>query len=156
VSFAATSERRLAWRRAEFRLAPAWPVAIATLAALAARLALRIDYAEELDSIRFLLALERFDVTQYQPHFPGYPVFVLLGRGFLWLMGSPISALATLCAVCGALLSIPAAALARETLGEREAWWAAWLVAANPLLWLHSQMLLSDLPGLLLLKSLSE
>ncbi len=129
-----------------------WPVLLTlTAVALALRLAFRIDYAEEVDSIRFLLALDDFDVAAHRPHFPGYPVFVLLGRCFYWFFGNAIEALATLCALCGGLLALPVGLFGRALLGPRVGLWAAALVAANPLLWLYSTKLLSDMPGLFLL-----
>lgn len=127
-------------------------IAAAVVVALALRLAFRIDYAEEIDSVRFLLALERFDVPTHRPHFPGYPVFVFLGRALLpFTGGDAISALAILCAVSGALLVVPVAFLARAAFGPRAGVWAGSLAAVSPIVWLHSAKLLSDVPGLLFL-----
>ena len=117
------------------------------------RFTFRIDYAEEVDSIRFLLALDSFDVSAHRPHFPGYPVFVVLGKCFYWMSGASIPALSALCALCGGLLPIPVATIARTAFGERAGLWAGLLVALNPLLWLFSTKLLSDMPGLLFLFS---
>ncbi len=130
-----------------------WLAALLCAAALATalRLAFRIDYAEEVDSIRFILSLDRFDMAAYRPHFPGYPVFVLLGKLANAVIGDPVVALGLVCALCGGLLVLPAAALARELFGARAGWVALPVVALNPLLWLYSQKLLSDMPGLLFL-----
>ena len=35
---------------------------------------------EDLDSINFALGIRRFDVAAHQPHPPGYPVFIALGK----------------------------------------------------------------------------
>ena len=35
---------------------------------------------EDLDSINFALGVRNFDVTQHQPHPPGYPVFILAAK----------------------------------------------------------------------------
>lgn len=130
-----------------------WPwAAAAVMVGLAGRLALRIDYAEEVDSIRFLLALTDYDVAAHRPHFPGYPVFVALGRAAQWLTGAtPIAALGLVCATAGALLALPVGWLTARLAGRRAAVWALWLVALNPFLWLYSDKLLSDMPGLLFL-----
>ncbi len=117
------------------------------------RFAFCIDYAEEVDSIRFLLALDDFDVTVHRPHFPGYPVYVLLGKLLYWITGDQILALSALGAICGGLLPLPVGAIARTSLGDRAGLWAGLLVALNPLLWLYSTKLLSDMPGLLFLFS---
>ena len=38
------------------------------------------------DAVNFSLALERFELARHQPHFPGYPLYVLVTRG-LWALG---------------------------------------------------------------------
>ena len=35
---------------------------------------------EDLDSINFALGLRHFDVAQHQPHPPGYPLYIALGK----------------------------------------------------------------------------
>src|SRR5918995_6312034 len=35
---------------------------------------------EDIDSINFALGLREFDVARHQPHPPGYPLYVALGR----------------------------------------------------------------------------
>ena len=35
---------------------------------------------EDLDSVNFALGVRHFDVAQHQPHPPGYPVFIALGK----------------------------------------------------------------------------
>lgn len=87
-------------RRAE----PDWRVA--ALLGLAAAL-LRIPLLARLpggwDAVDFALALERYDLAAMQPHFPGYPVFVWLGRlAHLWI-ADPFVALSAVSGVAGAL-----------------------------------------------------
>ncbi|MEP7121025.1 MAG: glycosyltransferase family 39 protein [Byssovorax sp.] len=117
------------------------------LAALAARLAYRIDHDEDLDALRFRLAVERFDVAALRPHAPFYPVYVALAKVVAWLGASPRLALAIVCAVAGAALVVFTALLAFEVLGRRAAWIAGALALASPFLWLSSEKLLSDMPG---------
>src|SRR5262245_29042150 len=38
---------------------------------------------EDIDSINFALGLRDFDPAQHQPHPPGYPVYIAVGRGVL-------------------------------------------------------------------------
>ena len=131
-----------------------WIVAAAATAiGLVARLVFRIDYLEEVDSIRFVLAVESFDVTIHRPHFPGYPVFIALGKAFHVLVGDPVVALGIVCAVSGATLALPVGVLTGRLFGPRAGGVAAVLVAVNPFLWLYSEKLLSDMPGLLFLFS---
>lgn len=117
------------------------------LAALAARLAYRIDHDEDLDSLRFRLAVERFDVAALRPHAPFYPVYIALAKLVAWLGASPRHALGIVVAAAGAALVVLTALLAFEVLGRRAAWIAGALALAAPFLWLSSEKLLSDVPG---------
>ena len=47
---------------------------------LAAHLAVLPPTLEDLDSVNFALGVREFDVAQHQPHPPGYPVFIALGK----------------------------------------------------------------------------
>ena len=96
------------------------------------RFGFSIDYAEEVDSIRFLLALDDFNVAAHRPHFPGYPVFVILGKLVYWIFGDPVLALSILCALCGGLLPVPVGSIVRSALGDRAGLWAGLLVVLNP------------------------
>ena len=42
---------------------------------ISSRLITSIYYIEDIDSLRFALAANEFDVTKQQPHFPGYPLY---------------------------------------------------------------------------------
>ena len=55
------------------------PVAFATLFLVAHLFALPRTL-EDLDSVNFAMGVESFDVPAHQPHPPGYPVFILLGK----------------------------------------------------------------------------
>ncbi|MBI2896868.1 MAG: hypothetical protein HYY06_25140 [Deltaproteobacteria bacterium] len=111
---------------------------------MATRLVARAEHLEGWDGVDFALALEDFDLERYQPHFPGYPVFVGLARLLAPLAGpGPADALTLPGAiVCGA------AAWALWRLGGRG---AALLYLAAPGLWLVGGKPLSDGLGLGLL-----
>src|SRR5215208_6377741 len=47
---------------------------------LAAHLPSLAPSLEDIDSINFALGLREFDVAKHQPHPPGYPVYIALGR----------------------------------------------------------------------------
>ncbi len=55
-------------------------LALATLALFVYRLATRARVPDDYDSVGFVRAVEHFDLAQFQPHFPGYPVYVALTR----------------------------------------------------------------------------
>lgn len=138
------------WRRRD-RLAMAALVA----AALALRLALRIDHDEDIDALRFALGVERFDVAALRPHAPYYPVFIAAAKLCALLGASPRAALGVVSAAAGAATVALTALLAREiAAGTSPAWTerraalaAAALALASPALWLASEKLLSDMAG---------
>ena len=47
---------------------------------LAAHLPALPPTLEDLDSVNFALGVRHFDVAQHQPHPPGYPIFIALGK----------------------------------------------------------------------------
>lgn len=57
------------------------------------------------DALHFFLAIERFSVVEFRPHFPGYPAFVALGKLVVALIGegSPANVLVSL----GAAIILP-------------------------------------------------
>jgi hypothetical protein len=125
-------------------------LALLFTAALALRLALRIDHDEDLDALRFRLGVERFDAAALRPHAPFYPVFIAAAKLVTALGPSPRGALAIVSAVSGAALVVLTALLAREVVdrhGRRAAVVAGGLALASPCLWLASEKLLSDVTG---------
>lgn len=126
-------------------------LAALTAAGLALRLAFRIDYDEDIDALRFVLGVERFDVAELRPHAPYYPVVIAAAKVFAWAGASPREALALLCAIAGALLIPATALLAREVAPPAERRLTGFLAGAfafaSPFLWLSSEKLTSDMPG---------
>jgi 4-amino-4-deoxy-L-arabinose transferase-like glycosyltransferase len=124
----------------------AWIVLLGVVA-LALRCAFLIDHDEDIDALRFRLAVERFDVAELRPHTPYYPVFVAAAKLVAWLGASPRAALGLVSAAAGAILVVATALLAREVLGRRAAILAGLFALASPFLWLLSERLLSDAAG---------
>jgi hypothetical protein len=123
---------------------------------------------EDIDSINFALGLRDFDIARHQPHPPGSPIYILLGRGMLAALSSVRSSLSQTAAeafalglwsaVGGGLALVAAAhlfaaAYANEPGESRRprrafTYWAVSLLAASPLFWLTGLRPMSDLPGL--------
>ncbi len=117
------------------------------LLAIALRVLYVSPYLEEWDSVDFALAIHRYSVVEFQPHFPGYPVFVWIVRGAWRLLGEETRALTFTSASFGGLTLIPLYLLARRSLGSKEALWAALLLGVHPFHWLISEKPLSDATG---------
>ena len=133
-----------------------WLAALA-LIFLAAHLAFLSPTLEDIDSINFALGVRHFDVAQHQPHPPGSPVFVALGKlstplfRAVGLPGAESRALAAWSVVAGAAL-IPLVFLLFSAMDgdRRRAFWATALAACAPLAWFTAARPMTDTTGLAL------
>ena len=112
---------------------------------------------EDIDSINFALGVADFDVARHQPHPPGYPVFIGLGKAAtsvfrLAQVPSPeVRGLAIWSTLSGAALVVLLYALYRALAPTASATYAAWatvLAALSPLFWFTALRPLSDTTGL--------
>src|SRR6185503_43321 len=110
---------------------------------------------EDLDSINFALGVADFDVARHQPHPPGYPIFIALGKASTGLFRAAgvhfpePRGLAIWSAVSGAVLVVFLFALFRALGGDdRRALWATVVTASAPLFWFTALRPLSDMTGL--------
>lgn len=115
---------------------------------------------EDIDSINFALGLRDFDPARHQPHPPGSPVYIALGRVLLAGVTVVRPALDRVSAealtlglwslIAGIVAIVAAAELFMLVAPERRvaSLWAAALLAASPLFWLSGLRPMSDLPGL--------
>ncbi len=120
---------------------------------LAAHLPFLPASLEDLDSINFALGVGHFDVAHHQPHPPGYPLYIALGKVAHRLIESEARALGSLGVVGGALAVFGLMAFFRalDADDRRTRTWsiAATLVATTaPLYWVTAARPLSDVPGL--------
>jgi hypothetical protein len=130
---------------------------LAALAALflATHLAFLPPTLEDIDSINFAMGVRDFDVAHHQPHPPGYPVFIALGKlstpivKVLRVRGAESRALALWSAVFGAMLIPLLFLLFRAIDGDAwRAFWAAAFAVCSPLFWSTASRPLSDTTGL--------
>lgn len=132
---------------------------VGTLAvvSLAAHLAVLPPTLEDLDSVNFALGVRRFDVAEHQPHPPGYPIFIALGKiGTAALARAGIAmpdvrGLAMWSALAAGVLPLLFFAFFRRLGGdgaERRAAIATLLVVCSPVFWFTGARPLSDLAGL--------
>lgn len=106
-------------------------------------------YAESWDAVDFALALLRYDIFDMQPHFPGYPLYILLAHAFFAWTGEPVTALTLLAAFFGSLSVGLWHVLVRMWTGNGAViWFSTLLFAANPLLGLASVQPMSEALGL--------
>jgi hypothetical protein len=112
---------------------------------------------DDIDAVNFALGVRDFDVAAHQPHPPGYPLFIALGKvSTAVLQAAGVRApetrgLAVWSAAAGAGLLLLLFALWRRIDGSPwRAALAALLAGACPLVWFTSLRPLSDMPGLCL------
>ena len=148
-------------------------VALVAAAYLAAHLPFLAPSLEDIDSINFALGLRHFAPALHQPHPPGYPVYIALGRVSLAAISATVAlardhaealAFAIWSALAGALAIMAAARLFTavalhghppptthhppSTIHHPPPIWAAALLAAAPLFWMCGLRPMSDMPGL--------
>ncbi len=118
--------------------------AFLSLAALALYLLSRVpffpDYPISFDALNYMRALEHMDVRLHQPQPPGYPLYILLGRAFLWVSGDPHRALLWLSALSGALAGWALYALGKCIYGQRAGLLAAFFLLSAPTVWFQSEV----------------
>ena len=134
-----------------------WASALAAIFLLAHLLFLP-PTLEDLDSMNFALGVRDFDPSKHQPHPPGYPVFIALGKASHAVWPSDSGSLSVWGAVFGALSVFPLMALFRsiEALDrsadaaerDRRVMLATIVVVASPLFWFTALRPLSDMTGL--------
>lgn len=109
-------------------------------------------YVRTWDEVDFTLAIERFDLLAMQPHFPGYPYFILGGRIMNLWMNNGSKALSVFNALVALSAVLPMFWLARRLGGggAKNLMFPA-LVASSPYLWLMSSRPMSECAGMALL-----
>ncbi len=110
------------------------------------------------DSVLFVRGVVRHSIAEMRPHWPGYPVYIWLGKLLTAATGDPILGLHLLSAVASALTAWPLALVTRawaRSLGAsaEAAGWCGWATAAlwlvTPMAWVTGAQIVSDPLGLL-------
>lgn len=96
------------------------------------------------DSFNFAQSLLNFDLVREQPHAPGYPLYVFLGRTLFLLTGNQLAALRWISIVSGALTLVPLYFLARSMYNRGTAVSACLILMVLPGFWLPSEKATTD------------
>jgi hypothetical protein len=125
---------------------------------IAARLVTMPGTPDVEDSILFVRGVLRFSISELRPHWPGYPVYIWLGKLITLAVGDPVLALHLISAAASALTAWPLAFVTRAwaiSLGASSSkagacgWGAALLWLASPMAWVTGGQIFSDPLGLL-------
>ncbi|OOP56437.1 MAG: hypothetical protein AYP45_09140 [Candidatus Brocadia carolinensis] len=125
-----------------------WRVNFLFLACFFLRLCFTGKYLDSCDSIDFALGLQDYDLSQFQPHFPGYPVYIFISRLFFKVFRDDVWALTMPGVLFGSLTIFPLSLLAKHLFSEKIAILTALFYLLNPLCWLQSERPTSDTMGL--------
>ncbi|VAX22471.1 hypothetical protein MNBD_NITROSPINAE04-1132 [hydrothermal vent metagenome] len=110
-------------------------------------------WPEDQDSVNFILGVDLYDPLFHQPHFPGYPVYIVAGKIASAFLGTPAHALIFVSALSGAFTILLFAVFTRRLYGESAAITCAALMAANPVFFEFSHKIQTEAFGTLLLIS---
>lgn len=116
--------------------------------ALILRLLYLSKWLEDWDSVQFALALHNYSLSEQQPHPPGYPIYIFLGRILNALVQNDTVSLTLLSAFLGALTVIPLFFLVKQFTTLRIAGITSMLFIVTPLHWLLSEVALTNVPGM--------
>jgi hypothetical protein len=119
-------------------------LAVAALAVAASRFASRARVPDDYDSIGFVRGIAHFDLAALQPHFPGYPVYVALGKLASSLVGDPLLAATLISALAAGATALALFRIGTALGSERTGWTALALYAVAALPWLLGGAALSD------------
>lgn len=96
----------------------------------------------DLDSVNFATGMQRFDVTVFQPHAPGYYLYVVLGRLFSLVLPDANDALVAISIVFSCLAVIAIHRLTEELYDRNAALAAGFIFVFSPLYWFHGTVAL--------------
>lgn len=127
------------------------PVLLIFGTALVLRLKFLSPWLEDWDSIQFALALHNYSIVDNQPHAPGYPLYILLGKVFNLFLQNDTLTLTILSTTFGSLLIFPLFFLIREMFDKKTAIFASLFTIIIPIEWILSESALTNIPGLFFL-----
>ncbi len=100
------------------------------------------------DAVDFALGLRSYDLSKYQPHPPGYPIYMLFSKLLSVIARDEVTGLRMTSVLFGAFTVIPFFYLAKQMYGKQTAILSGILLIINPLHLLMSTRVLSDIMGL--------
>lgn len=114
------------------------------------RLLTTIYYIEDPDSLHFALAATDYNIANFQPHFPGYPVFCFLLQVFTFLFGSFALAFSLIGGISTFAIIFSAMEIAKMIFPKANNLFVGVLIFLNPFIWLMANRYMADLLGVAL------
>tara|TARA_B110000459_G_scaffold171829_1_gene192857 strand:+ start:644 stop:2074 length:1431 start_codon:yes stop_codon:yes gene_type:complete len=107
-----------------------------------------IYYIEDIDSLRFALSLQDFNVIKLQPHFPGYAIFCFLAKIIYFFTNSMGMTFSIIGGLSVFIIIHFIIKICKVDLNTRIGLFCSVTVFLNPLIWLMSNRYMPDLFGL--------
>ena len=119
--------------------------------ALIIKIIFRVDYLEDYDAIDFAFGLKDYDLSQYKPHFPGYPIYIFFGRALFKIIKDETLSLITLNIIFGSFCAVMVYMIAEELFNKATAFLSSALFIVNPTISILSDSVNSDICALFFL-----
>ncbi len=111
------------------------------------RLVTSINYIEDIDSLRFALSLYEYNISNLQPHFPGYPVFCFVVKIIYSVFGNMGVAFSIVGGISTFAVIYFSLKLTSTEIISLEGAFLSFIVFFNPMLWIMSNRYMPDLMG---------
>ena len=136
--------------RSIFFLNSRYSLFLLLLISIFSRLATSIFYMEDIDSLRFALSVDYYDVLSNQPHFPGYPLFCFIFK-LLYAISGSLGFSASIIGGFSMFFIIVFAQKIYYLITNSKSFILTLILFFNPFLWIMSNRYMPDLLGLSLL-----
>lgn len=120
-------------------------ILVIVLASFIIRMFLRSNYLDDWDSVQFVLGLNNYSIIAHQPHPPGYPVYIFIGRIVDQFFNCGLESFTFMSSLFGSLALIPTFLLAKEFFGYRAGILSAIILSFAPSEMLFSEVVMSDI-----------
>ena len=112
------------------------------------RIATSIYYIEDIDSLRFALSIQDYDILSLQPHFPGYPIFCFIAKILHSIIGNMGVSFSIIGGFSIFIIIYFLLRIFKANLKSYEGQYIALIILFNPLFWIMSNRYMPDLMGL--------
>jgi len=107
-----------------------------------------IYYIEDIDSLRFALSIQDYDILSLQPHFPGYPIFCFIAKILHYIIGNMAISFSIIGGVSIFFIIYYLLRIFNANVKTYEGQYIALIIFLNPLFWIMSNRYMPDLMGL--------
>ena len=114
---------------------------------MVSRLFTAIYYIEDIDSLRFALSIQDYDLAKIQPHFPGYPVFCFLVKVLYFFTGSLAQSFSLIGGISVFMIILYTNKIFSTKLNSSLGFFISSIIFFNPMIWLMSNRYMPDLFG---------